>query len=197
MLGVDVGSLEAQMGNTSVSVSGFDGSDGKITLVLGLLAIAGGVVLAMRRNRRVGATLAIAGGALGTLLALYDMTKAKDDALGDATAQFATLGLGVPFDEIFKVSIGIGLWVCLLGGIVALVGGGLSFRGKATAGGAVQAPGTSTGVRSESGWGGGVTPPAPSMPPPTGAPPEQPPMGGTAREMPTTPESGAPDDAPS
>ena len=91
-------------GGISVSASGMDG-DGVITLVVGLAAAAMALFL-KDRGRNIG--VAIAGGII-VLVAIIDIADVNR-ALGEFP------GGGV------EASVGIGLWLVLLGGITVLVG---------------------------------------------------------------------------
>ena len=111
------------LGDTSRSFAGTSGTDGKVTLVCGIVVILGaiGIALAMG-SRRVLAILTAIAGAIGGLFALYDATIAKNNAIDDITRQFSATGLPGNARDFFSVSLGIGIWMCVIGGIVAVVG---------------------------------------------------------------------------
>ena len=157
-------------------VPGIDGSDGYITLVAGLVAIVAGIVMA-RGTRRVLAVLVILAGIVGGGIGLYDAMTAKDSVL-DAAAEELAPSFGASAEQVrtaldqaidagqLSVTISIGLYVVIAGGIVALVGGILGLRGSGepAVAGQIAAPGppiTATGT---------PDPPAAPMPPPASPP---------------------------
>ena len=163
---------EVTGGGTSVTAKGVDGSDGYITLVAGLVAVVAGIMMA-RGTRRVLAVLVILAGILGGGIGLYDALTAKDSVLDAAAEELATT-FGASAQEVrtvldqaidagqLSVSISIGLYVVIGGGLVALAGGILGLRGsrEPAVPGQTTAPATpATTVR------GPDVPPAP-MPPP-------------------------------
>lgn len=126
-------------GGTSVSAKGIDGSDGYITLVAGIIALGAGVAM-MKQTKRVLAVLVLLAGLIGGAVGLYDALTAKDSVL-DAAAEEIAPGLGASAEEVrtlldqaidsgeLSISISIGLYIVIGGGILALVGGILSMRG--------------------------------------------------------------------
>jgi hypothetical protein len=162
---------EVSGGGTSVTAKGVDGSDGYITLVAGLVAVVLGIVMA-RGTKRVLAVLVILAGIVGGGIGLYDALTAKDSVL-DAAAEELAPSFGASAELVrtaldqaidagqLSVTIGIGLYVVIAGGIVALVGGILGLRGSSepeVAGQTAPAPPVTAS-------GAPDVPPAP-MPPP-------------------------------
>jgi hypothetical protein len=186
---------------TEVSASGMDGSDGVVTLVAGILALACGL-LAMRAGRRVLAIVAILAGLAGAGLGIYDAVTAKDSVLDAAADQVATQ-VGATPDEVrallddaidagqLSISISVGLYVVIGGGLLALVGGFLMLGSRGTTSAAPAEPAGFATVASPSptpssppvatssdpappfSGPGDVAPPAapPAPPPPPAAPP--------------------------
>ena len=170
---------EVSGGGTSVTAKGVDGSDGYITLAAGAVALLVGIAMT-RQARRMLAVLVILAGIVGGGIGLYDALTAKDSVL-DAAAEELAPTFGASAEEVraaldqaidagqLSVSISIGLYVVIAGGVVALIGGILGLRGSTAEPAA--APGTVASapppaVVNE----GGTVPPAP-MPPPATAPP--------------------------
>jgi hypothetical protein len=132
---------EVSGSGASVTAKGIDGSDGYITLAAGIVAIVVGVVMT-RRAKRVLTVLAILAGVVGGGLGLYDAVTAKDSVL-DAAAEELAPSFEVSVDQVrvvldqavdagqLGVSVGIGLYVVIAGGVVALVGGVLGMRAEA------------------------------------------------------------------
>jgi hypothetical protein len=182
----------------SQSVQGFDASDGKISLAIGVILIVAGLV-AMRSKaaggRRGMGILAIVGGLAAIGLGIFEVMDIKNDL--DALVS----GLGLP-DGVASHSIGIGLWIIIAGGLIGLVGGVLSM----TSAKAMPAA-AGTGFTPAPPAPGAMTPapPAGSMdapPPPAGAgsgpgvpPPPVPeaPAPTTAPEMPASGAMGTPE----
>ncbi len=138
-LGVDPAQLEGAVGaETSQVVSGTSTSDGKLALACGLVVVILGIVAYAKRDRWkiLGVVTAIAG-LVGGGIALYDISK-KDDVISSAKEAvgptLASIGLDASIlDNIFKVSLGIGIWVCVIGGIVAVLGGLMMMMSKSSA----------------------------------------------------------------
>ncbi|MGA9159802.1 MAG: hypothetical protein WB297_02900 [Actinomycetota bacterium] len=131
---------EVSGGGTSVTAKGIDGSDGYITLAAGLVAILVGIVM-MRGSRRALAILAILAGVVGGGIGLYDAVTAKDSVL-DAAAEELAPSFGASTEQVraaldqaidagqLSVSVSIGLYVVIAGGVVAVVGGIAGLRGS-------------------------------------------------------------------
>jgi hypothetical protein len=181
----------------SQSVQGFDASDGKISLAIGVILIVAGLI-AMRSKaaggRRGMGVLAIIGGLAAIALGIFEVMDIKNDL--DALVT----GLGLP-DGVASHSTGIGLWIIIAGGVLGLVGGVMTMAsakampaavtgftaappppGAAAPAGAMDAPPPPAGA----GSGPGVPPaPVPDAPAPT-TQPEMPASG--AMGTPETPE---------
>jgi hypothetical protein len=199
-LGVDPAQLQGAVGaETSKVVSGTSTSDGKLALAAGLVAVILGVIAYSKRDRwkTLGGVTMVAG-LVGGGIALYDITK-KDDVIAEAKdavgPTLASIGLDSSIlDNIFKVSLGIGIWVCVIGGIVALLGGFMMMMNRSSVGAPAMAgmPSGAMAPASDSGFGtssvaGSMapTPPVPATPAPA---PEMPseamdaPSGGTGEQ---------------
>ena len=175
---------EVSGGGVSVSAKGIDGSDGYITVVAGLVALAVGVA-ALRMPRRPLAVLAIIAGLVGGGLGVYDAVTAEDSVL-DAAAEEIAPQFGATAEEVrsllddaiasgqLDISISIGLYVVIAGGVLALIGGVLQLtRAGAPAMPAVAPAGIASAHAAP------VAPPPPARredqaPPPAPPPPEPP-----------------------
>lgn len=166
-------------GGTSVSAKGVDGSDGYITLIAGIVALGAGVAM-MRQAKRVLAVLAILAGLIGGGVGLYDALTAKDSVLDSAAEEIAP-GLGASVEEVrslldqaidsgeLSISISVGLYIVIGGGILALIGGVMSIRGGEDM--AATPAGFSSGAMMSEAPAMPATPPAePPAPPPGGDP---------------------------
>ena len=170
---------EVSGGGTSVTAKGVDGSDGYITLAAGAVALLVGIAMT-RQARRMLAVLVILAGIVGGGIGLYDALTAKDSVL-DAAAEELAPTFGASAEQVrlaldqaidagqLSVSISIGLYVVIAGGVVALIGGIVGLRGSAaeaaaTTGTFASAPPPSVVTE------GGIVPPAPT-PPLAAAPP--------------------------
>ena len=193
----------------SQSVSGWDGSDGKITLVVAIIIIIAAILMfAMPRIRKAMGVIVILAGLVGGGVAVYDATRVKDVANDAESAAASAAGSGLDqlglsaddiFDGVFDVTAGIGLWVCIAGGVVALVGGVLALRerpGASTAAMAATTATTSTTAAPAAAGTGFDAPPAPAStavtePAPTAEPPPvtEPPPAPVAPPAPTPPET--------
>ena len=171
---------EVSGGGTSVTAKGVDGSDGYITLAAGLIAIVLGIVMS-RGTKKVLAILVILAGIVGGGIGLYDALTAKDSVL-DAAAEELAPSFGASAEQVravldqaidagqLSVSISIGLYVVIAGGVVALVGGILGLRGSA--GERAVAAQTGAPAPPATAMGGQSVPPGPTPPP--AAPPADP-----------------------
>jgi hypothetical protein len=131
---------EVSGGGTSVTARGVDGSDGYVTLVAGLVAVVAGIVMA-RGTKRMLAVLVIIAGIVGGGIGLFDALTAKDSVL-DAAAEELAASDGASAQQVrtvldqaidagqLSVSISLGLYVVIGGGVVALAGGILGLQGS-------------------------------------------------------------------
>jgi hypothetical protein len=196
LLGVDASTLGGLIGDTSKSFSGLDaGADGKWALAMGLVAVALGVVLiAWKGAHKVVAVGIVLAGLVGGGYALYDITQVdnvKQDAIDQAAPALQGLGVDTSkLGDVFDISLGIGIWVCAFGGLIAIVGGVLVLvagdEEVAAPSASGMGPGVAMGSAMGTGSGTGMTPPpatpaptmtpeSPAMPP---AEPSRPPAGG-------------------
>jgi hypothetical protein len=176
-------------GGVSVTAKGIDGSDGWVTLVSGVAALAAGVA-ALRAGRRVLAVIAILAGLVGGGLGVYDAITAKDSVLNTAAEELAPQ-FGATPDQIrgvlddavdagqLSISVELGLYVVIGGGVLALVGGVLMMTraGRAAAPAPVESAGLPIGSEAPV-WETAAppeAPPAPPIPPAPPAPPDVPP----------------------
>jgi hypothetical protein len=191
-LGVPVSSSDlATAGvNTSQSISGFD-ADGKLTLVAGIIVVVGAVVFLAARARVAGSILMLVGGVGGAGIALYDIVSKDnqiDKAIADAGPTLTQLGLNADtFKSVFSVSWAIGIYACVIGGIVAVIAGIMALMARTAepampamsgtpAGGGLGAPvGTPTDTPPMSPPATPSTPAGEAAPPATPAPPPEPP----------------------
>jgi hypothetical protein len=180
------------------STSGIETSDGKIALVCAL--IAGAIGFAVMKGKGAAKVLSIL--ALLAMLAVaalgaYNVTSVKDDAregfiqgftksAGAGSEQFAE-----QFADRLDVSVGVGLYATLAGGILGLVGSIMGLMVKTptpTYGSGIEAPPMAPGGMppmmpgEQSPPGGGMTGMPGGMPPPPapggGMPPAAPPASG-------------------
>jgi hypothetical protein len=117
----------------TVSVTGWKGGDGKWTLVAGVVVVVAAVLLSMASSRRVVGIVMLVGGVVGGGLALYDATIQKNDAIDNAASTFAGIGLPGELRDYFSISLGIGIWLCIVGGVLAMVAGIMAMTSQAPA----------------------------------------------------------------
>jgi hypothetical protein len=200
-LGIDPSQIpDSVRAQSTVSVTGWKGGDGKWTFFAGIVVLVFAALLVTGRNARLFGILMVVGGAVGAGIALYDATIQKDNVLNDAASTFAGAGLPGQVSDFFSVSIGIGIWLCIVGGIVAVVGGIMAIMsGGATA--PVMADGM-TGAEmppSDGGFGtssvAGSMAPVATTPAPMAEPPATPmaePSAAPMAEPPATPMAEPP-----
>ena len=123
-LGIDPAQIpESVRAGSTVSVTGWKGGDGKWTFFAGVAVLVFSVLLMTARNARVFGILMIVGGAVGAGIALYDATIQKNNVLDDAGSALAGAGLPGQVRDYLSLTIGIGIWLCIIGGVVAIVAG--------------------------------------------------------------------------
>ena len=182
-------------GSVTVSVKGMDG-DGMITLIAGIvLVILGGVMYAMRgRNMTAISIIALLGGVVAALVAIYDITTAKSTGTDSVANAIASQPHGpLTVDQIrqvlslisINVSVEIGVILVAVAGIVGAVGGALGIHASRLAatpssGAVAVSPPPYTPPSTEPGPPMESTPPAtPPAGPPPGSPPPPAPDEGT------------------
>lgn len=157
---------------STASVTGWRLTDGKWTFAAGIVVLVVAVAFTSSRNTRVLGALMIVGGAVGGGIAIYDATIQKNQAIDSVARAFAGFGLPGRVADFFAVTLGIGIWLAIAGGLVAVVGGVMAM----TAGARIS---TTTGVWSppatltEAGFGpsgveGSMAPPPPPPAPDSG-----------------------------
>ncbi|MFG2110489.1 hypothetical protein [Micromonospora chersina] len=109
----------------TMTLSGVDGSDGWITAALGLVvAVYGG--LALRGQRMPGAAPVLAGiAALGLLgvgvWKIVDLQSTEADMRASMSGEDDPLGIGKAMSAATQMSVGSGLWLLTLAGLVGAV----------------------------------------------------------------------------
>jgi hypothetical protein len=201
-LGIDPAQIPAGVREQgTVSVTGWKSGDGKWTLVAGVVVAVAAALLTMASSRQVVGIVMLVGGAVGGGLALYDATIQKNNAIDNAAAQFTNIGLPGTIRDYFSVSLGIGIWLCIAGGAIAIVAGimAMASRAPSVAAAGVDPMGTTPPppLASDAGFGttgvgGTLMPPVvaerPVAEPPTPAPAAEPP---TPAVEPPTPAPAA------
>ena len=160
----------------SDSASGTEGWDGWVTLVVGVAALAAGLA-AMKAGRRALAVVAVVGGLVGGGIGVYDALTAKDNIL-DAEEVAAQGGVSVEDAQAFldqlqgsgdlEISISLGLYIVIAGGVLAIAGGALQMGAKGASVGAPAVPAgfaTSTAAPPPATPMMGETMPTPAPPP--------------------------------
>src|SRR4029453_13719674 len=160
---------EVSGGQASVTAKGVDGPGGNTTRVAGIGMARG--------TKRMLAVLVILAGIVGGGIGLYDAVTAKDSVL-DAAAEELAPSFGASAEQVrtaldqaidagqLSVTISIGLYVVIAGGVVALVVGILGLRGSGEPSVAGEAVAPAPPVTA---MGAPDAPPAP-MPPPASPP---------------------------
>ena len=124
VLGIDPAQLPAGLRATGVaSITGLDIGPGRWMLVTGVVVVIASALLALRSSAQVVAIVMIVGGAVGGGMALYQATVGKDGMIDDVARVLIGAPLPGSLHTYVSVSIGIGIWSCVLGGVVAIVAG--------------------------------------------------------------------------
>jgi hypothetical protein len=134
-IGIDPTQIPAEIrAQGTASVTGWDIGQGKWTLVTGIVVIIASALLVIASSQQVVALVVIFGGAVGGSMALYEATVGKDHRLNEVAGIFTSVALPGSLSQYFSISIGIGLRLCALGGLLAIVAGilAMSRRGPST-----------------------------------------------------------------
>jgi hypothetical protein len=107
----------------SATASGMNIGDGRITVVLALLLAVLGAAILTGRMQRIGGTKVAAMGVLVAGAAAVAVTAVDIADVADRAAR-----LGVPAGAV--TSVGSGLWLCFLGGLLAVEGGLMAFANR-------------------------------------------------------------------
>jgi hypothetical protein len=151
-LGIDVAQIPNDVrAQGTASVTGWNAGDGKWTLVAGVVVAAAAALLTIASSRQVVGIVMVVGGAVGGGLALYDATIQKNDVIDNAASTFSGIGLPGVLREYFSLSLGIGIWLCIAGGAVAIVAGAMAIASRPS------------GVFATAGLPPGSTPPQPAV----------------------------------
>src|SRR5205085_1687464 len=190
-------------GSATISVNGMDG-DGTITLVAGIVLVILGIVMFVMRGRNLTAIsiIALLGGVVAALVAVYDITTAKSNATDSVASTIAAQSHGqVSADQArqvltlvhFNISVGIGVILVAIAGVVGAIGGALGIRASrmaATPGGAVAVtPPPYASPPAETASAAGSPPPMEPTPPVDQPPPVEPPP--PVEQPPPAPDPGA------
>lgn len=131
---------EVSWGGTSVTAQGIDDSYGYFTLAAGSFALVVGIVMRRGAKREL-AVLAVLAGLVGGGVGLYEALTIRDSVLDAAAEQLApsfelsTEQVRAALDQAIdtgqlSLSISIGLYAVIAGGVVALVGGIVGLGGS-------------------------------------------------------------------
>ncbi|MGH2595764.1 MAG: hypothetical protein ACRDH7_07350 [Actinomycetota bacterium] len=187
-IGVDPSALAGAVGQTSKTFAGTTGWEGKVALACGVVALVVAVAAFARRElwKTLGMVAVVAGG-VGALVALK-VVVTKGNAVADAKSAagptFAAAGIDPNIlDTVFKVTLEIGIWLCIAGGVLAILGG-LMLLMKPTVqpamegmpGGGVPPPMSDSGFGTSSVAGSMAAPVSPPPPPMDAPPMDAPPM---------------------
>jgi hypothetical protein len=122
---------EVSWGGTSVTAQGIDDSYGYFTLAAGSFALIVGIVMRRGAKREL-AVLAVLAGLVGGGVGLYEALTIRDSVLDAAAEQLApsfALDQAIETGQL-GLSISIGLYAVIAGGVVALVGGIVGLGGS-------------------------------------------------------------------
>lgn len=131
-LGIDPGQIPAEVrAQGTASVTGWDIGQGKWTLVTGIVIVTASALLMIASSAQVVAFVMIFGGAVGGSMALYEATIGKNNRMDEVAGIFAGVALPGALREYLPVSIGIGIWLCVGGGAIAIVAGVMAMVSRA------------------------------------------------------------------
>jgi hypothetical protein len=113
----------------TATITGWDIAPGKWMLVTAIVVVIASGLLAIASSPQVVAFVVIFGGAVGGSMALYKATAGKDGLIDDAARVLIGAALPGSLHSYVSVSIGIGMWLCVLGGVVAIIAGIIAMVG--------------------------------------------------------------------
>lgn len=205
---------EASVGPASFSARGIEGWEGKVTTIGGAVLLAGGISVFMGRADARGRLRgsAIVGGLTAAGVGLYTAVTARDQIVDAAVSEIvaqtpgtsaaqARSSLDLALEQgLLTLSLQIGIWLVIVGGVVGVLAGILAMRQREPA---AQVAAAGTGLV---GWTSSPTPTPAALPGegsvgPASAPPHHEP----GRAAPTSPvwaippppaPRGEPPDAP-
>jgi hypothetical protein len=114
----------------AASFKGWDIAPGKWMLVTAIVVVVASALLAVASSPQAVAFVMIFGGAVGGSMALYKATIGKDGMIDDASRVLIGAALPGSLHSYVSLSIGIGIWLCVLGGVAAIVAGILAMVGR-------------------------------------------------------------------
>jgi hypothetical protein len=170
---------EVSWGGTSVTAQGIDDSYGYFTLAAGSFALVVGIVMRRGAKREL-AVLAVLAGLVGGGVGLYEALTIRDSVLDAAAEQLApsfelsTEQVRAALNQAIEtgqlgLSISIGLYAVIAGGVVALVGGIVGLGGSPSEPAAAETSSVAPAAPAASDVGN--APSASSAPPTASAPP--------------------------
>ncbi len=133
-LGIDVSVLHGANIPTHISATGIAITDGKVTLVAGILVLIGATIAYLVPRWRMPVVVLIAlGGAMGAARALTDLRQVDETAFVLAQRLARDLGaLGFTKRDVDRIASShaeLGVWLCFVGGVVGFVGALMLVRG--------------------------------------------------------------------
>ena len=161
--------------------------------------MVGAILVLAGAARKAGYAVVAVAGVVGAGICVFEIASKSsqiNDALSNTGPALAAAGISADtLKSVFNVSWGIGLWICLAGGVVALIGGviGLMSKGGPATQSAPMAAGPVMGSPVDSGFDAPAPPVAP--PPPT-VPPVAPPSTDVTPPTITTPPPTEPTPPP-
>jgi hypothetical protein len=123
--------LVAQLNQAVNGLVGFKTGHWKVALVCGIVAvICATFMIAIASARVVGAAVLLLAGLCGSAIALFAATIDGTRAIDAAANVFVGPG---DVKRFFNASVGIGIWICAIGGLVAIAAGITDLMGKSAA----------------------------------------------------------------
>jgi hypothetical protein len=162
LLGVEPSQLTAAGVTETTSNTGLKTNAGKITLLAGIIVLVLAVLVAMgkRATKSAGIGMLVAGviGTGAVLLNLATKDSQINTELDSIAPQLTALGITKEaLKNVFELKWAIGIYICLIGGVLAIVAGIMAMRSPTEA-----APVAVTTSAPAAGFG--ATPPTPSAP---------------------------------
>ena len=123
-LGIDPALIpDSVRSQSTVTAKGWGDWGGKATLAAGLVVLVLAVLLITAREARVVGAIMVVAGAVGGGVAVYYATVKKEQVLDAAGSVLSGAGLPGQLSDFLSLSLGIGLWLCMIGGLVAIISG--------------------------------------------------------------------------
>jgi hypothetical protein len=129
--GVDISQLPQGMSGLlgrNGPIPGLVLTGGKVALNVGVVALVAAITYVFGIPRKVTGVVLVLAGAVAAGFAVYYAVDPSISGIDQVSNAFISIGLRLDFKSLLDIGIGIGVWICVAGGVLAIVGGILAVR---------------------------------------------------------------------